>query len=191
MGGKLTAKERKAMPQLVWDCIQYNLEEKEAQQYINSRLGRDTTGTITGGKERGISLGAYYYYKRVIKRGDFTQEWLNEFTKIGYLVSHHELISTAQEQYRDIVKRLFIEENKTIIDQNGVVRENRDEYKIMRLREDLRQQGTYIMRLNDTTPIVAQVRQILLEKQNQSEQLSTQHGTDAEPESDTGIPPIE
>ena len=187
MAGQLTKKERLAMPQLVWDCMQYNLEEKEALIYINTRLGRDATGVITEGKFRGVTTGALYHYKRMVKKGEFTQNWLNEFTKIGYVVSHHKLISTADEEFQFIVRRLFMEKNRTkIVDGKRV--EDINLNTILKLHEDLRQQGYYINRLNDTTPIVAQVREIL--ERQRSGQPTTESGKTVPTEQQI-IPPVE
>jgi len=193
MSGHISKRERVAMPQLCWDCMQLGFDEKESLIFINSRLGRDTTGTVKG-KGRGITAGTYYYYKRQVTSGEYTNDWLSDFTRVGYVVSHHKLIKTAEEQYHDIVKRLWIEENKTIADPiSGLRKEARDEYKIMRLRADLREQGKYIAQLNDTTPIVAQVRRVLLE--NENAKSITQHGKtdDKQQQSvvESRVPPVE
>jgi hypothetical protein len=60
-------------------------------------------------------------------------------------------MDSAQKQYSDIMHQIYIEQNKEV----------RDEYKIMKLRHDLREQGLYIIRLSDTTPVILQIRKLL------------------------------
>ena len=47
--------------------------------------------------------------------------------------------------------QLYIEKNK----------EEHDDYKLMKLRHDLRKQGLYRVKLSDTTPVILQIRKLL------------------------------
>lgn len=85
---------------------------------------------------------------------DEAHKWIENFTKVGLLLTIHQLIDSAQKQYSDIMHQLYIEKNK----------EERDEYKIMKLRHDLREQGLYIVKLTDTTPVILQIRNYSLIK---------------------------
>ena len=67
----------------------------------------------------------------------------------------HKLMDSAQNQYSDIMRQLYIEKNK----------ENPDDYKIMKLNHDLREQGLYIIKLSDTTPVIFQIRKLLFNQE--------------------------
>lgn len=134
-----TQKDNNALNQLIVDCILYNLNEKEALDYIESRFGK------------ALSPRAYYLRKKMIDIHDESQKWIENFTKVGLLVTIHQLIDSAQKQYSDIMHQLYIEKNK----------EKHDDYKMMKLRHDLREQGLYIMKLSDTVPVMLQVRKLL------------------------------
>ena len=58
------------------------------------------------GKE--ISSNAYYNRKRKVDSGFYANEWLNFFSRVGFVVNHKRIIDTVEEMLqKDTIKRLF------------------------------------------------------------------------------------
>ena len=70
--GSFTNKENEVLIALISDTINYGLSEKEALTYIKTRLGRE------------ISADAYYRRKKSINSGEYANEWINYFSKVGF-----------------------------------------------------------------------------------------------------------
>ena len=120
----------------------YNLDEKEGLEYIENRFGK------------AISPRTYYMRKKNLQVSNNSVEWAEYYTRVGLMVSFHELMDSAQKQYKDTMHQLYIEQQK----------ENRNESLILKLKADLREQGVYILRLGDTTPVILQLRKLLSDK---------------------------
>lgn len=69
---------------LVADCVNYGFSEKEALAYIKARLGRK------------ISTDAYYLRKKQVDSGDYAQQWLSYFNKVGFVIKHQEIINIIE-----------------------------------------------------------------------------------------------
>ena len=102
--------------QLVLDCDIYNLREKNALEYIKTRLGRKISGRT------------YRRYKARMLDGNLTRDWMNYFTRTGFLVQHHQLFSCARHLLESSMKRLLQEDNKELPDDN----------LMLHLRQDVR-----------------------------------------------------
>ncbi len=124
--GKLTlvmskTTESKFVNELVKDCITYGLEEQEALKYIEIRF-------------KSISLSSYKHRKARVLSEDASQIWLNHFTRIGFVQHHKEQIEVIQKIQDDSLRQFFIETNRT----------TRDEFKISRLKNDMRERQATI-----------------------------------------------
>ncbi len=113
--------ESKFVNELVKDCITYGLEEQEALKYIEIRF-------------KSISLSSYKHRKARVLSEDASQIWLNHFTRIGFVQHHKEQIEVIQKIQDDSLRQFFIETNRT----------TRDEFKISRLKNDMRERQATI-----------------------------------------------
>ncbi len=99
--GNFTNKENEILNALVSDCINYGLSEKEALIYIKSRLGRE------------ISADAYYRRKKNINSDKHVNEWINQFSRIGFVLKHKSIIEILEGLQHDTLKDYLIENSKS------------------------------------------------------------------------------
>jgi hypothetical protein len=149
--GMVSKTESKFLNSLVQDCITYGLTEPEALKYIEIRLKK-------------ISSSSYQLRKANVLSDKSIQIWLNHYTRIGFVSSHKQHIENIQKILDDSLRQLFVEQNKTIVDDNGVRKENRDEYKILRLKSDIRYNTQLLSELNLGTPIISALKAKLEQK---------------------------
>ena len=136
--GSFKANENEIINSLVSDCVNYGFSEKEALSYIKTRLG---------GKE--ISAETYYRRKKNIDSGNYANEWLNYFTKVGFVVKHKQIIDVVEMVQKDTIRdNLILQQNKQI----------KDPEEIRRLRYDIRENAKLIQELSLGTPIIAQIK---------------------------------
>ena len=136
--GSFKANENEIINSLVSDCVNYGFSEKEALSYIKTRLG---------GKE--ISAETYYRRKKNIDSGNYANEWLNYFTKVGFVVKHKQIIDVVEMVQKDTIRDyLILQQNKQI----------KDPEEIRRLRYDIRENAKLIQELSLGTPIIAQIK---------------------------------
>ena len=144
----ITDSENKLLNELVKDCITYRLEEKEALQYIAVR-------------NKAISLSSYKRRKGKVLSEDANQIWLNHFTRMGFVQHHKEQIETIQKIQDDSLRQFLIEINHN--------QDNRDEDKIMKLKQDIRDNVKLLSELGLGTPIISAIKS----KLQQSEDAKT------------------
>ena len=87
--------------------------------------------------------------------------WLNHFTRIGFVQHHKEQIDTIQKIQDDSLRQFLIE-----INQNQA---NRDEDKIKKLKQDIRDNVKLLSELGLGTPIISAIKA----KLQQSEDAKT------------------
>ncbi len=131
----ITQIETKFLNELVKDCITYKLEEQEALQYIEIRFKR-------------ISISSYKHRKARVLNEDSTQVWLNYFTRIGFVQHHKEQIEVVQKIQADSLKQFYVETQKEL----------RDEFKISRLKNDIRENAKLLSELGLGTPIISAIK---------------------------------
>ena len=123
---------------LVADTVNYGFSEKEALEYIRVRLGRE------------ISADSYYRRKRQIDTGQYAQQWLSYFTKVGFVIKHQAIINTIEMVQKDTIRNYLIENNKPT--------EKRSRNEVNRLRYEIRENSKLLQELSLGTPIVAQIK---------------------------------
>jgi hypothetical protein len=143
----ITATENKLLNKLVKDCITYRLEEKEALQYIAIRY-------------KPVSLSSYKHRK--VLSEDANQMWLNHFTRLGFVQHHKEQMETIQKIQDDSLRQFLIEINHN--------QDNRDEDKIMKLKQDIRDNVKLLSELELGTPIISAIK---AKMQQQEEDVKT------------------
>ena len=143
--GNFTNKENEILNALVSDCINYGLSEKEALTYIKTRLGRE------------ISADAYYRRKKNINSGDYANEWINYFSKIGFVIKHEQIIEVIEGLQQDTLKDYLIENNKPF--------EIRNKNELSKLRYEIRESAKLLQELYLGTPIIAQIKRKLEQAQ--------------------------
>jgi len=147
-----TRKDSVALNQLIADCIVLNLNEKEALEYIEKRFGKR------------LSPRTYYLRKKNVDILDNANQWIDGFTKTGQILTIHQIMDAAQKQFNDTNYRLYLEQHT----------ESRNENLILKLKADLREQGLYILKLSDTTPIILKIKQVIDE--NEKNKNSSRYG---------------
>jgi hypothetical protein len=136
--GNFSNKENEVLTALVADTINFGLSEKEALSYIKARLGRQ------------ISADAYYRRKKQIDSGNYASEWLNYFTKIGFVVKHKEIIDVIEMVQHDTLKDYLIEQSKPF--------EIRNKNEVSKLRYEIRENAKLLQELSLGTPVIAQIK---------------------------------
>jgi hypothetical protein len=138
--------DSKLLNELIKDCITYKLSESEAVEYIRHRYGK-SIATIT-----------YKHRKAQILSDESTNIWLNNFTRIGFVKNHQADIETIEKIRDDSIHQLQIE----------IAKDPRDEYKILKLKQDIRDDTQLLSELNLGTPIISAIKAKLESKANDS-----------------------
>jgi hypothetical protein len=136
--GNFSNKENEVLTALVADTINFGLSEKEALSYIKARLGRQ------------ISADAYYRRKKQIDSGNYASEWLNYFTKVGFVVKHKEIIDVIEMVQQDTLKDYLNEQSKPF--------EIRNKNEVSKLRYEIRENAKLLQELSLGTPVIAQIK---------------------------------
>jgi len=136
--GNFTNKENELLNVLVSDCVNYGLSENEALTYIKTRLGRE------------ISPDAYYRRKKSINSGEYANEWINYFSKVGFVVKHKQIIEVIEKMQHDTLKDYLIENSKSY--------EIRNKNELSKLRYEIRESAKLLQELYLGTPIIAQIK---------------------------------
>ncbi len=131
----VTQTETKFLNELVKDCITYRLSEEEALEYIRIRFHR-------------ISESSYKQRKGHVLADESSQVWLNHFTRIGFVQHHKEQMEHIQRLQDDSLKQFFIE----------TIRHERDEHKILSLKQDIRDNVKLLSELGLGTPIISAIK---------------------------------
>jgi hypothetical protein len=121
---------------LVQDCIIFNLDTKESLLYIKARYGKP------------ISRASFNRRKASILSDHSTDIWLHNFTRIGYVKNHQQDIQVIRKLRDDSLKQLQTEIDKP----------SRDEYKILRIKQDIRDNTHLLSELNSGTPIISAIK---------------------------------
>ena len=133
--------EGKFLNSLVSDCIIYRLTEAEAMLYIRTRFGE-------------VSLSTYYRRRARIESDKGADNWLNHFTRIGFVKHHRKLMDNIQTILDDSNRRLLLE----------LQRRPPNQELILKIKTDIRESANLLSELGLGTPIVAQIRAKLAEK---------------------------
>jgi len=137
---------------LVQDCITYNLSEAEGLEYIKARYGKP------------ISRASFNRRKAHILSDQSTNVWLNNFTRIGFVKNHQEDIETIRRLRNDSMRQL----------QTEIDKRNRDEYKILKLKDNIIETTKLLSELNLGTPIISAIKSKLESaKANRNESIQT------------------
>lgn len=141
--------DNKLLNEFVKDCITYKLTETEALDYIQKRYGKK------------ISIASYKRRKALFKSDLSTQVWLNDFTRIGYVINHRQHMERINKICDDSMHQLQKEINKP----------NRDERKILALKDSVMESTKLIVELDMGTPIISAIK-TKLEQNAKASQIS-------------------
>jgi hypothetical protein len=144
--------DNKFLNSLVQDCITFRLTEIESLEYIKTRYGKS------------ISAPSFNRRKANVSSELSTETWLTHFTRIGYVKNHQQDIETISKIRDDSIHQLKIEIDR---------QENRDEYKILKLKADIRDNTQLLSELNLGTPIISAIK-AKLESKNDSNTTTLQ-----------------
>lgn len=133
----ITETEDKFLNSLVMDCVIYRLTKEEALAYIESRFKKTSDRT-------------YRKRKAHILSDESTQVWLNHFTRIGFVQHHKEQMEHIQRLEEDSMRQFFVE----TLRQGG----NRNEDRILKLKQDIRDNVKLLSELGLGTPIISAIK---------------------------------
>jgi hypothetical protein len=143
--------ESKFLNSLVWDCVIFKLSIKESLEYISARYGKP------------VSKACYERRKSSLVSDKSTDVWLNHFTRVGFVNSHKKQIEQLESIQDDSLRQLFKEMNK----------ENRDEYKILKLKDNIIETAKLLSELNLGTPIISAIKAKLESNTNNDNNTET------------------
>jgi hypothetical protein len=121
----------------------YRLGEKDAMEYIKQRFGEE------------ISHGSYKRRRNAVNSDKSINTWLHYFTRVGFVKHHKEIIDNVKLLLADSNRRLLVEQQK----------DQRNEFLIMRMKEDIRQSLILLSELGMGTPIIAEIKAKLAKKE--------------------------
>lgn len=131
-----TPTESRFLDELVSDCITYGLKEKEALKYVEVKFGQE------------IKSRSYEMRKSKLLSEGSMQIWLNHFTRIGFVQHHKEQIEHIQKLQDDSLKQFYLE----------TINEQRNEDKILKLKQDIRDNVKLLSELGLGTPIISAIK---------------------------------
>jgi hypothetical protein len=136
--GNFTEQQNKILMALIADTVNYGLSEKESLSYVKARFGKE------------ISSNAYYNRKRKVDSGYYANEWLNFFSRVGFVVNHKRIIDTVEKMQQDTLKDYLIEQSKPY--------EIKNKNEVSKLRYEIRENCKLMQELSLGTPIIAQIK---------------------------------
>ncbi len=137
--GNFTQKEKQVLMPLVADTVNYGFTEKEALAYIKARLGRP------------ISPHTYYRRKKEVDSGEYANQWMSYFSRVGFVIKHQQIIEVVEMVQKDTIRDYLIEQNK-----QPAERRNLD--LIQKLRYEIRENAKLLQELSLGTPVIAQIK---------------------------------
>jgi mevalonate kinase len=131
----ITETENKFLNSLVVDSIIYRLSTEESLSYIQTRFKK-------------ISEASYKKRKAAVLSDESTQVWLNYFTRIGFVQHHKEQMEHNQRVEEDSMRQFFVE----------TIKGNRNEDRILKLKQDIRDNVKLLSELGLGTPIISAIK---------------------------------
>jgi hypothetical protein len=133
----ITDTQNRFLNSLVQDSIIYNLSIAESLEYIKTRFKEISEPCYKKRKAHALSEGS-------------TNVWLNHFTRIGFVKTHKEQIEYIQRLQDDSLRQFFIESIKN--------QDQRNEDKILKLKQDIRDNTKLLSELGLGTPIISAIK---------------------------------
>jgi hypothetical protein len=90
---------------------------------------------------------------RKVDSGNYANEWLNYFTKVGFVVKQKEIIDVVEMVQKKTIKNYLIEQHKPSDLKNKNI--------IANYRHEIRENAKLLQELSLGTPIIAQKKQKL------------------------------
>lgn len=131
----ITDTENRFLNSLVQDSIIYNLSIAESLEYIKTRFKEISEACYKKRKAHALSEGS-------------TNVWLNHFTRIGFVKTHKEQIEYIQRLQDDSLRQFFAES----------IQQPRNEDKILKLKQDIRDNTKLLSELGLGTPIIGAIK---------------------------------
>jgi bacterioferritin (cytochrome b1) len=101
-------------------------------------------------------LPSYKRRKARVLGEESTQIWLNHFTRIGFVKTHKEQIEYIQRLQDDSMRQFFVE----------TLKDNRNEDKILKLKQDIRDNTKLLSELGLGTPIISAIKSKLQQQED-------------------------
>jgi hypothetical protein len=137
----ITETDSRFLNELVKDTITFRLTTDESLAYVAIRFGR------------AISIASYKLRKSHLLSEQTTNIWLDYFTRIGFIQLHKENMENLQKIQEDTLRQLLLEIN----------RKPRNEWVILKLKEDARENMKLLSELALGTPIINSIKKKMQE----------------------------
>lgn len=134
------------LDELVKEAIFYRFKEAEAIEYIRIRTGGTPGPNGTGGTR--VKPRAYRVRKARMQSDETAQNWLNEFTRIGFVKNHMDQIETIRRIQDQTIQEWAVESNKQF----------KDPKRMAMLRNDIRENARLLSDLTMDSPHVASIK---------------------------------
>mgnify|MGYP003580963721 CR=1 FL=1 len=163
--------EYQLLDSLVLDTISYGFKEPQAMEYINKSFTRE------------ISKDAYYERKKKLSSNQEVKQWLDNFTRIGFVIRHRNIIAQTETIISDLWTDYLTEQSKPYDD--------RDHARIDRYRHTINDFNKMLQELSLGSPIVSQIKQQIERYEKQIMEYKTKNKViDVEPVNQHQIVPI-
>jgi hypothetical protein len=131
-----SADKRLLLNKLIGDCISFDLKPAEAVEYVRVELGEP------------LSYRSIARRKAKLLAEEKVQDWLNNFTRIGFVRLHKEQMEDLERMKRDYMKRYFEE----------TIKRPRNENLILKIRDDIRQTMWMMSQFSLGSPVIAALK---------------------------------
>lgn len=144
---KFTESEKRYLQSLVRECSLFRLSEREALDYIKSKLGRS------------IGQAHYYVLKRKLESDETAQDWLTDFARTKF-VSEHMKRYGEMDLLLQVGLHMLTEQRAKPLDEQ-------DSSLILSIMSQITKIGERLTSLQGGAPVLAQLSAMLQKKQQQ------------------------
>lgn len=145
----ITGVESDFLNELIKDCIYYGLKASQCHQYIMMRFGKDISNNVLRTRKWRLS------------HDDNAQIWLSHFTRVGFVMKHKKLIELTERLVDTISHDIFFESMKpyapTEARPNMQPHELRNDFKLLRMRSDMRESIKLMKDIMVESPMVSEI----------------------------------
>lgn len=172
-GKWITGAKSHFLNELIKDCIYYRLGDEESLRYIEIRFKQPISKTILWTRKAKL---------RSDRSGNM---WLTYFTRIGFLLEHRKLLELTERLIDSSMNELFHESQKPYeIEYRNTDRvgsnELKDDNKLLKLKNDIRESIKLHRELMHDSPIVAQVKNEIESNTKLRIKLLTEYGIETD-----------
>lgn len=159
---RIVGRESDFLNELVADCMYHNLTDEQSLLYIKKRFKKE------------ITKGILWHRREDMNKEESNIAWLSSFAKVGFVVEQRQMISKIKKLIDYSMNSLFMENLKPYVkykkqlnmntqeweDTNELLpsmpHELKNDFKILRLQNDIRDSMRLYKELLEITPLIAE-----------------------------------